>query len=195
VIPIGASAARRHPLPAESPTAPPACYIAQPVRVISGQLPLKIDPANPDRLTDRAKSVFVRAEAVAMGRGADEIAPEDLLLALARCDRGVGRTILEGFAIELDKLQEELKPLAPRAGIEPFRPVALGFSPAALRVLAWAKEEAAALNHMYLGTEHLVLGLLCDETSSAGAFLRARSASSERARQMVRSLLHPNEGS
>src|SRR5688572_28805373 len=36
VIPIGASAARRHPLPAESPTATPACYIAQPVRMIRG---------------------------------------------------------------------------------------------------------------------------------------------------------------
>jgi ATP-dependent Clp protease ATP-binding subunit ClpC len=150
---------------------------------------LKFDSANPDSLTDRAKRVFVEAEAVAMRRGAHQIAPEDLLLALARCDRGVGRGVLEGSGIELDKLQEELAGLAPQNEVRSIRPAALGFSPEALHVLGWAKEEAAALDHNYLGTEHLVLGLLREPASKAASFLNERSASCERAREIVRSIL------
>lgn len=124
-----------------------------------------------------------------MRRGASQIGPEDLLLALARRDRGVGRAVLEDFSIELDKLQSELSVLAPQHERGASWPSALGFSPQALHVLAWAKEEAAALDHRYLGTEHLVLGLLRDTTSTAGTFLRERSASSERARIIIRSIL------
>jgi ATP-dependent Clp protease ATP-binding subunit ClpC len=154
-------------------------------------LPLKFNSAN----TDRAKSVFAEAEAVAMRRAASDIAPEDLLLALARCDRGVGRLILEGFSIKLDALQDELASLAPRHEIPESQHVALGFSPEAQHVLAWAKEEAAALKHGYLGTEHVVLGLLRDATSNAGMFLRERSASSERAREILCSILYGDENS
>ena len=150
---------------------------------------MKIDSANPDRLTDRAKSVFIEAEAVAMARNSSEIAPEDLLLALARRHRGVGRRVLEGMSIELDKLQGELAALLPRRERGISWPSALGFSPDALHVLAWAKEEAAALDHRYLGTEHLVLGLLRDEKSKAGSLIRDLSASSGRAREVLRSVL------
>lgn len=150
---------------------------------------MKFDPANPDLLTGRAKRVFVEAEAIAMRRGSSQIAPEDLPLALARCDRGVGRVVLESFSIEADQLREALPALAPRHEVGACRPAPLGFSPDALHVVAWAKEEAAALGHRYLGTEHLVLGLLRDETSEAGAYLRDRSASVERAREILRSIL------
>jgi len=156
---------------------------------------LKFDPANPDRLTERAKGVLAESEAAAMHRGASAIAPEDLLLALARRDRGVGRRILERFSIQLDKLQSELTTLAPHHETGPSRPAALGFSPEALHVLAWAKEEAAALDHRYLGTEHLVLGLLRDPTSKAATFLRDRSASSERAREILHSILYGDAAS
>ena len=158
-------------------------------------LPLKFDPANPDRLTDRARSVLAEAEAVAMARNSSDIAPEDLLLALARRDRGVGLRVLEGMSIELDKLQDEVAALVPHRERGMSWPSALGFSPEALHVLAWAKEEAAGLDHGYLGTEHLVLGLLRDEKSKAGSFLRDRSASSERAREVLRSVLSGNTGS
>jgi ATP-dependent Clp protease ATP-binding subunit ClpC len=156
---------------------------------------LQFDTANPDHLTDRAKAVLVEAERVAMARNSSDIAPEDLLLALARRDRGVGRCILEEMSIDLQKLQDELSLLAPHRERGVSWRAALGFSPEALHVLAWAKEEAAALNHRYLGTEHLVLGLLRDEKSKAGSFLRERSASSERAREILCAILYRDEGS
>ncbi len=156
---------------------------------------MKLDPANPDRLTDRAKGVFVEAEAVAMARNCRNIAPEDLLLALARRDRGVGRCVLESLSINLEGLQGELAALAPHHERGVSWPAALGFSPEALHVFAWAKEEAASLDHRYLGTEHLVLGLLRDEMSKAGTFLRDRSASSERAREALRAILGGDTGS
>lgn len=124
-----------------------------------------------------------------MERNSSDIAPEDLLLALARRDRGVGRCVFEGMSIDLETLQEQLALLAPHRERGRSWPSALGFSPEALHVLAWAKEEAAALGHRYLGTEHLALGLLRDEKSKAGSFLRDRSASIERAREVLRSIL------
>ena len=124
-----------------------------------------------------------------MARNSRDIAPEDLLLGLARSDRGVGRCMLETFSINLDGLKDELSLLAPHHERGVAWPSALGFSPEALHVLAWAKEEAASFDHRYLGTEHLVLGLLRDEKSKAGTFLRERSASSERARDALRSIL------
>ena len=156
---------------------------------------MKFDPANPDCLTDRAKSVLAEAEAVAMARNSSDIAPEDLLLALARRDRGVGRCVLEEMSIHLDKLQDELALLTSSRERGTCWPSALGFSPESLHVLAWAKEEAAALAHRYLGTEHLVLGLLRDEKSKAGPFLRDQSASSERAREALRKILGGEAGS
>jgi ATP-dependent Clp protease ATP-binding subunit ClpC len=156
---------------------------------------LNFDPTNPDRITDPAKRVLVKAEALAIGRGSSQITPEDLLLALARCDRHVGRVVLEGFSIELDKLQDELAVLAPQGQAGECPPTAVAFSLETLRALEYAKQEAAALDHGYIGTEHLVLGLLRDGTSKAGQFLRERSASSEGARVILHWVLHGDEGS
>jgi ATP-dependent Clp protease ATP-binding subunit ClpC len=153
---------------------------------------LKFAPDNPDRLTDRAKRVFRAAEAIAMARNACDIAPYDLLLAIAECDRGVGRFMLEELSIDLVELKGESSQKNEESG---NTWAALGFSPETLHVFAWAKEEARLLGHNYIGTEHLVLGLLRDEQSKAGTFLRDRSASSERARDTLREILGRCTGS
>lgn len=150
---------------------------------------MKFDPANPDRISDRVRRTFDQAEALAMARNSSDIAPEDKLLALARGERGLGHCMLEGMSIELDKLQDELAVLVPHCRRDATCAAELGFSPDALRVLALAKAEAAALGHHYLATEHLILGLLRDEKSQAGSFLREHSATIGRAREILLAIL------
>lgn len=149
---------------------------------------MKFDPANPERIGDATRRVLEGAEKAAIARGSSTISPEDLLLALARGDRKLGRALLEGFSIDLDQLEPELACLAPQHA-EPSPPAAAEFSPDTLRVLARAKEEAAALEQNYLVTEHLVLALLGDATSRAGSFLRERGASIDQAREILRTFL------
>jgi len=124
-----------------------------------------------------------------MERNANEIEPEDVLLALARGQLGVGRRILEALSVHLEQMQDELARLVPHRPRGLGWKSALAFSAEALHALAWAKEEAASLGHNYLGTEHIVLGILRDPNSRAAKFLREQHATIESARDAVRTIL------
>ena len=65
------------------------------------------------------------------------------------------------------------------------------FTQRARRVLAFAQEEAERLNHSYIGTEHLLLGLLREETGVAGKVLRDLNVSSERVTELVERITGP----
>ncbi|MCH7546881.1 MAG: hypothetical protein IID30_10830 [Planctomycetes bacterium] len=130
------------------------------------------------------------AEKNALNRHANNITPEDILVALAQCDRGVGRSILENVGIDLVQITDQITQLAPHVATD-SQWVALGFDSVALHALAWAKEEARALNHNYHGTEHLVLGLLRDKDSPASSFLRKNGASLENVRDALVKSFNP----
>ena len=147
---------------------------------------VEIAASTPDRFTDRAKSVLALSEQIAQGCHSDEITPEHLLLALTRCDRGVGRLVLEECGIDLAQLENQISVLTPNVAPNQTQPK---HGPPVLQIYAWAKEEAATLGHNYHGSEHLVLGLLRDSESPSSAFLRSQGASLEGARNALQLVL------
>lgn len=125
--------------------------------------------------SDRAKRAMSSAEREARAGGADEVFPEHLLLALAKGEPGVARMALEACGVDLAKRIASIPVPGRSTAVAPDRParVAVSMSSKMLHTLGFAKEEAAALGHLYLGTEHLLLGLLRLEESPGAEFLRA----------------------
>jgi hypothetical protein len=146
-------------------------------------------PLIPSATTDRARSVLAAAQKIAVDRRADDVTPEHLLLAIAERDRGVGRVVLEQCGLDLAEAQEQVSELVLPRVERISRPAKPGLDAAALHILAWAREEAAALGHRVLGTEHLVLGILRDSVSPASAFLRTSGVSIENARTQLHTIL------
>jgi ATP-dependent Clp protease ATP-binding subunit ClpC len=160
-----------------------------------GHLPMKtiaryFDPQSDvwRRFTHRAQLVMAVADQFALEQGTNEIRPEHILRALASVDRGVGRSVLEDLDIDLFKLLPDIVKLLPRckgAGPPPFE---ADLGDAAHALLAAARCAGVELGHRYVGTEHLVLGILADSLP-ASEFLKQRGATYELALAGVQQLL------
>ena len=138
-------------------------------------------------LTWRAQWVVHAAVRHAEGRGARMADAGDLLYGLARADEGVGRAMLSASGVSLD----DLLPDGEVAISTSQRPPALETARWGMdveRVIAAARAEAARVGHRYVGTEHLVLGLL-HHVGGAGQLLRDRGASLTGARREMLQLL------
>jgi len=123
-----------------------------------------------DKFTDRARKVMSLARAEAQRLGHDSIGTEHILLALIKEGSGVAARAMQNLDIDLKKVGEEVEKQIPS---EP-KPVAAGslpFTPRAKRALEFAHEEAANLGHDYIGTEHLLLGLLREQEGLAARVL------------------------
>jgi ATP-dependent Clp protease ATP-binding subunit ClpC len=125
---------------------------------------------------------------VALGRarerGAARAGDGDLLYALARTDTGAGRTALANLGVCLDDLigpDEGPLPPAPPSR----RSQAGGWDWDGERVLKLARAEAARAGRLYVGTEHLVLGLLRHSRCEASRLLRERGATLRAAREAI----------
>ncbi|HEX4794173.1 MAG TPA: Clp protease N-terminal domain-containing protein [Humisphaera sp.] len=153
------------------------------------------------RFTGRARLVMALADQFAGERHAREITPEHILRGLASGGRGAGRTVLDEMGVDLARLLPELidlSPLQPIASLPSMSEMAsdpakyfpeMELGPAAVECLAGAKRAAEDMKHNYIGTEHLLLGLLSQDSPAAG-FLRERGISFELARSGVCRLLY-----
>ena len=169
------------------------------MRGLLRHLKLSIDT---DRdFTNRARLAVALAEQFARERKAVEVEPEDILRGVASGGHGVGRTVLDGMGVDLFRLLPEIAELAPTFPAKPlptidemlksdpakyFPPVVFGRAGKAS--LQAARSAAKNLHHNYLGTEHLVMGLI-NGSSSAAAFLRQRGVTAESFRAGVVQLL------
>ncbi|MCW8130009.1 MAG: AAA family ATPase, partial [Planctomycetota bacterium] len=123
-----------------------------------------------DRFTDRARKVmsFARQEAERLNH--DYIGTEHILLGLVKEGSGVAANVLENLDVDLDKVRLEVEKL-----VKPAPDVVtmgnLPFTPRAKKVLEYAMDEARALDHNYVGTEHLLLGLLREQEGLAAQVL------------------------
>jgi hypothetical protein len=142
-------------------------------------------------MTFRARAVFAAARKIAVEYRADDVTPEHLLLALSERGWGVGRIVLEKCGLDLEEAFQQIYELVPPKVERKSRPAKPGLDAAVRNILAWAREEAAALGDNYVDTEHLVLGLLQDSESPASAFLRASGVSIENARIQLRKIPSP----
>ena len=141
-----------------------------------------------ERFTDRARRVVVKAQEEARGLGHDYIGPEHILLGLVDEGSGVGVRALEAMGLSLDAVRHRVEEAAGR-GQEPTREGHIPFTAQAKKVLELSLREALQLGHTYIGTEHILLGLLREGEGVAARVLADFSIDLNRARQQVSQLL------
>ena len=145
-----------------------------------------------ERFTDRARRVVVLAQEEARKLEHDYIGTEHLLLALIREGDGVAAKALRALDVDLDTLRREVEALVGR-GQQPS-PGHIPFTPRAKKVLELALRESVQLGHDYIGTEHLLLGLLREGEGPAAQVLQQRGIELNTVRQEVIRLLHGHQG-
>ncbi len=123
-----------------------------------------------EKFSERAKRVLFLARYEASQLGGQVIGTEHLLLGLLKEQDDITREIFSRLNTDMELLRTELE------GHEEARPkisssVEIPFSEETKRVLSYAEEEAERLMHPYIGTEHLLLGLLREENSTAGRLM------------------------
>ncbi len=138
------------------------------------------------RFTERARKVVFYAQEEAQKFGEGYVSTEHLLLGLVREPDSVAARVLEKLGVSLSRIRAEVEKQLPRGDARPSQDMTL--TPRAKRVIDLAYDEARNLNNNYIGTEHLLLGLIREGDGLAGRVLAKLSVELERARREVMSL-------
>lgn len=145
-----------------------------------------------DRFTDRSRRVMGLARQEALDRGEEFIGTEHVLVALLVEGRGVAANVLEELGVTAEKARSEVEKCRPRQS----RPVVLGalpFTPRCKTLLETSVAAARRLGHNYIGTEHLLLGLVADGEGAAIVALAALGVTREAVRRKVELVLGVDE--
>jgi ATP-dependent Clp protease ATP-binding subunit ClpC len=145
-----------------------------------------------ERFTQRARRVVVLAQEEARLLNHNYIGTEHILLGLIREGEGVAAKALESLGISLDGVRQQVETI-----IGPGQQAPSGhipFTPRAKKVLELSLREAQQLGHNYIGTEHILLGLIREGSGVAAQVLVKLGADLNRARQQVVQLLHGYQG-
>lgn len=146
-----------------------------------------------ERLTDRAKKVLQLARQEAKRMNHDYVGSEHILLGLLIENTGVGARILKELGVSLKQSRIEIEKLVPQGSTSVLNVTNIPFSPRARRILELAEEEANNLGHDYIGTEHLLLGLLREQDGVAAQVLANMGIDLERVRDEVIEMLGSTE--
>ena len=141
-----------------------------------------------ERFTDRARKVMALANQEAQRFNHEYIGTEHILLGLVKEGSGVGATVLKNLDVDIKKLRLEVEKLV-KSGPDMVTMGKLPHTPRAKKVIEYAIEEARSLNHNYVGTEHLLLGLLRESEGIAAQVLMNLGLRLEDVRQEVLNLL------
>ena len=141
-----------------------------------------------ERFTDRARKVMALANQEAQRFNHEYIGTEHILLGLVKEGSGVGATVLKNLEVDIKKLRLEVEKLV-KSGPDMVTMGKLPQTPKAKKVIEYAIEEARALNHNYVGTEHILLGLLREAEGIAAQVLMNLGLKLEEVRQEVLNLL------
>ena len=145
-----------------------------------------------ERFTDRARRVMVLAQEEARMLNHDYIGTEHLLLGLLGEAEGVAAKALESLGISLAAVRHQVEEIIGHGQHAPSGHIP--FTPRAKKVLDLAQREARALGHDYVGTEHILLGLIREGDGVAAQVLVNMGADLNRVRQQVVQLLHGYQG-
>ncbi|EIF15546.1 MULTISPECIES: ATP-dependent protease ATP-binding subunit ClpC [Bacillus] len=143
------------------------------------------------RFTERAQKVLALAQEEALRLGHTNIGTEHILLGLVREGEGIAFKALEALGLNSDKMQKEVESLIGR-GQESTTSVP-HYTPRAKKVIELSMDEARKLGHSYVGTEHILLGLIREGEGVAARVLNNLGVSLNKARQQVLQLLGSNE--
>src|SRR5262245_32209426 len=141
-----------------------------------------------ERFTDRARKAMALANQEAQRFNHEYIGTEHILLGLAKEGSGVGANVLKNLDVDLRKVRLEVEKLV-KSGPDMVTMGKLPQTPRAKKVIEYAIEEARNLNHNYVGTEHLLLGLLREHDGVAAQVLRNLGLKLEEVREEVLNLL------
>lgn len=141
-----------------------------------------------ERFTDRARKVMALANQEAQRLNHEYIGTEHILLGLVKEGTGVGATVLKQLDVDLRKVRMEVEKLV-KSGPDMVTIGRLPQTPRAKKVIEYAIEEARNLGHNYVGTEHLLLGLLREQDGVAAQVLMNLGLKLEEVRQEVLNLL------
>ncbi len=141
-----------------------------------------------ERFTDRARKVMALANQEAQRFNHEYIGTEHILLGLVKEGSGVGANVLKNLDVDLRKVRLEVEKLV-KPGPEVVTMGKLPQTPRAKKVIEYAIEEARNLNHNYVGTEHLLLGLLREHDGVAAQVLMNLGLKLEQVREEVLNLL------
>ncbi|MCG3129015.1 MAG: Negative regulator of genetic competence ClpC/MecB [Phycisphaerae bacterium] len=141
-----------------------------------------------ERFTDRARKVMALANQEAQRFNHEYIGTEHILLGLVKEGSGVGANVLKNLEVDLRRVRLEVEKLV-KSGPEMVTMGKLPQTPRAKKVIEYAIEEARNLNHNYVGTEHLLLGLLREQDGVAAQVLMNLGLKLEDVREEVLNLL------
>ncbi len=141
-----------------------------------------------NRFTERARKVIILAKEETKRFNHDYIGTEHILLGLIREGEGVASAILQNMGLSLDKIRLEIEKLV-QPGPATVISGDIPFTPRAKRVIELSMEEARSLGHNYIGTEHLLLGLLREGEGVAAQVLLSLGLDLNKVRNEVMELL------
>jgi Clp amino terminal domain, pathogenicity island component/UvrB/uvrC motif len=144
-----------------------------------------------ERFTDRARRVVVLAQEEARMLNHNYIGTEHILLGLIHEGEGVAAKALESLGISLDAVRQQVEEIIGQGQQAPSGHIP--FTPRAKKVLELSLREALQMGHNYIGTEHLLLGLIREGDGVAAQVLVQLGAGLDRVRQQVIELLHAHQ--
>lgn len=144
------------------------------------------------RFTDDAQRVLSLAQEAALELGHDYVGTEHVLIGLTKVKNGVAAKALEELGLVTEDIFEAVEEHVGRGN---KKATSIYMTPRVKHVLELAIQVANQMNHNYVGTEHILLGLLSDGSGVAVAILRAMNIRSNDVVEAIRSILGSNKGS
>src|SRR5579864_8115100 len=132
--------------------------------------------------TERVRKVLAMAREEAARLHHEYVGTEHILLGLIREGEGVAAAVLQNLSVELDDIQQKIEETVKKGKATQATGPDLPYTSRAKKVLELAMSEARELNHSYVGTEHLLLGLLREEKGIAAQVLTDAGVNLEAAR-------------
>jgi len=155
--------------------------------------PLQFRPMSDEmsNFTPRAQQVLALARKEADRFNHNFVGTEHLLLGLIKLGQGVAVNVLQKMGLDLETVRQEVEKLS-NAGPDLKQVGNIPYTPRVKKVLTLASKEAKALNHTYVGTEHILLGLLREGDGVAAKVLKGLDIDIEAVRQEILRELDPN---
>lgn len=141
-----------------------------------------------ERFTDRVRKVFKLANQEAQRCNHQYFGTEHILLGLIKAGRGVGTYVLRDLDVDLDRARDEVERLIIR-GPDIVILGKLPLTPGVKNVIEYSLEEARNLKHDFVGTEHILLGLLREREGVAAQVLMSLGVTLEGAREGIVNLI------
>ena len=141
-----------------------------------------------ERFTEKAKHVVSSAREEATRLRSEYVRTEHLLLGLCREQEGIAAKALTNLGVDIEALSREIEQHVQR-GNAVVSSDDISFTPRAKKVLELAVEEARRFNHSYIGTEHILLGILDEGEGVAAQLLKKRKLTLSATKEAVKTLL------